>query len=184
MIWKKGSVYIPWWKQKSPLFLFSKWVWPDFSSTPVTCRHSTHLFIMGIKCTAARTSASTKPRFSIVTSCDFRTGNLYGPHGWKQILKTHIQAYTHTEGGGRKSFYPLLIQWIRSSLIFIHDFISLCGCGAPMCFWQSYGGLAGPHSHSESVSSVSSVSSSPLAWWRRHPESAYLRRSKVYASPF
>ena len=89
---------------------------------------------------------------------------------WKQI-----QIHTHTLTQTTSPLHPLLIQCIHMSSILLHDFISLCGCVAPMCFWQLYGGLAGPHSLSGSVNWVFSAVFSPPAWWRRRPENACSR---------
>lgn len=88
-----------------------------------------------------------------------------------------VDTHTHTSILAQTSspLQPLLIQCIHLSLIFLHDFISLCGCAAPMCFWQLYGGLAGPHSLSGSVNWVFSAVSSPPAWWRRRPGNACSR---------
>lgn len=74
----------------------------------------------------------------------------------------------------------LLPHYIHFSAVIRHgpfsdDFISLCGRVAPMCFWQSYGGLAGPQSPSGNVNWGFSVVSSRPAWWRRRPGNACLR---------
>lgn len=85
---------------------------------------------------------------------------------WKSI-QTYTQTYSYVQTHQHRQpalCTSLVIQCIPWSLIPFHDFISLCDCVAPMCFWQLYDGLEGPHSLSGSVNWVFSAVSSPPAW--------------------
>lgn len=82
----------------------------------------------------------------------------------EKLCANNSHSHMHTHRQTASHLHPLSAQCTRLSSILLHDFISLCGCAAPVCFWQLYGGLAGPHSLFGSVNWVFVASSFPPAW--------------------
>lgn len=168
-----GQVYFPWWMWKheaTEATMPSVILFYNSPHCPMVCSSSA--------CHTTQTPASNVQEVNIhptqiTHSLMLFLWTVHRKVVWVMAVKmkadTPKRTHTHTP------LYPLLLQCIHLSSIPLHDFISLCGYVAPMCFWQLYGGLAGPHNPSGSVNLVFSVVSFPPAWWRRRPGNACLR---------